>query len=139
MNIRARLVNLIDSALVFEFSLPRQAVAMLIFLLAVALAFSMEPLFHLTRNPNWYWVDHLLYGLGFPFLVYAWSGSWRLAIATTLAWSVGNELWEDLLTRPGGRPDWDHLVADFVGVYISNKLFPLLRRRWPARPPKLAV
>lgn len=130
---RARLAAALARLMRFELSWPRRLLSLCIFLAATSLA-----LYGLTylRWParGLYWIDHLLFGVGFPFGVYGAFGSWRLGLLMTLGWSVGNEFWEDQLTRAVYSIDWDHLVADFAGAGISTAMHTRLRRWFPSRP-----
>lgn len=103
-----------------DVSLPRRLWALGAFVLVCAVVAALEAKFHVSRHA--YWIHHGLFGLGVPFALFATLGSWRLAFGLTAAWSVGNELWEDQLTRATYSVDWDHLVADFAGLLIAYLL-----------------
>lgn len=98
-------------------SISRRLWALLPFSLACILVVLLERAFKVSATA--YWIDHLLFGIGFPFLLFAVLGSWRVAIGLTVAWSLGNELWEDQSSRSSFAVDWDHLAADQAGVVLA--------------------
>lgn len=98
-------------------SVSRRVWALAPFTLACVLVILLEYAVQLSATA--YWIDHLLFGVGFPFLLFAVFGSWRLAFGLTIAWSLGNELWEDQLSRAIFTVDWDHLAGDQVGIFLA--------------------
>jgi hypothetical protein len=129
---RAALAGALDRLLRFELSWPRRLLSLCVFLATTSLALYGLTYLHWPAR-GLYWIDHVLFGLGFPFRIYAVFGSWRLGLFFTLGWSLGNELWEDQLTRAVYSIDWDHLVADFVGAGIATATHARLRRCFPSK------
>jgi hypothetical protein len=126
LGIRTRLPPAVDW-LGIDISRPRRLWALGAFVLVCLVVVVLEAKFHVSRHA--YWIDHGLFGLGFPFALFAALGSWRLAFGLTAAWSLGNELWEDQLTRATFSVDWDHLAADLAGVILAYLLVRWLNTR----------
>lgn len=109
-----------------------------IFIFALGLAFLFEWLFKMSQG-TYYFVDHFLFGIGFPFLVYSAFGWYWLGFAFTLFWSVGNEFWEDQLTRTAYVVDWDHFVADMAGLLLATVIYKNLTKTSTRTPRKRGV
>lgn len=129
--LRLFLVKTIDRAFPTEPRALKHLIAIGIFVLCVAIAAGGSQHLGWITNGQ-YWINHLLFGIGLPLGLYGATTSMRAGVLVTFAWSLGNELWEDQLTRASFDVDWSHLGADIAGIAASLLIWSLLQRMGPA-------
>lgn len=103
-----------------------QLYALLFFSGVLGFALGLEIPFDIAGT-ELYFIDHFLFGLGFPFLIFAFSGKFSWGIVVSLFWSVGNEFFEDQWSRQHFSLDVDHFMADLLGIFVAWLVY---RRFW---------
>ena len=98
-------------------------------------AFLLELPFDIAGT-DLYYIDHFIFGVGFPFLVYSLSGKFSWGIFAAFIWSIGNEFCEDQFTRLEFKVDWDHFFGDVVGIFVSWIIFKIF---WKPNLPNKAL
>jgi len=112
-------------------------ISFLIFGIAVFLVFYLETIFPFASEA--YWVDHFLYGFGFPWffaylpMVFMWDRSkfsFKHGVYIAIAISLANEYIADVIDNKVWvfSEQIVHTAADFTGILIAIALFLLMTK-----------